>query len=137
MADDHLTPVQRAEVTDTLVLRVVAQIEGHDEGTPINSSILASVLGVYDGTTHPVIRAAIGEALRRGLAPICANARGYFVAQNDLDVRYYADELEHRAEAIAARASNVRRAWKVRQGHEAPAAQVEAPHWVPDPEERA
>lgn len=139
MTDDHLNPKEQMLVTDELVGRVVHYL-GPQRSGPESSSEIAAQLDILDGPTHPVVRAAIAEALRQGLAPICASSTGYFTATQENDVEAYAKELEHRAEAIRARAHNVRRAWQIRQGDEAMAANPldrARVLWVPDPEEEA
>ena len=134
MSAEHLTPQQKEQLTDDLVLRVVTLLAGYDGTSTLSSSAIAKCLDVEDGPTHPVIRAAIGEALRRGLAPICATSLGYFIARTDDDVERYVADLRGRSAAILARAANVERARDIREGQAAKEAKPEV-HWIPEPEE--
>jgi hypothetical protein len=111
------------------IQRVLATIR-HYDGNPdvISSSELAAMLGVPDSPGQPGTRAVIAEILRRGLAPIGANFKGYFVLRTQVQLDAYVRELERRARAIQARAQNVARAWEIRNGGA-------AIKWVPEPEE--
>jgi len=137
MTDDHLSPEQRALLTDDLVIRVAELLlpyDGRPEACP--SAKLAEKLGLEDGATHPVVRAAIGEALRRALAPICANSRGYFIAREGGQVAQYIGDLQSRAHGIEERIKDVARAWTRVALQEAAPAPVAAPvRWIPEPEE--
>jgi len=135
MTDDHLSPEQRALLTDDVVVRVAELLlpyDGRPEACP--SAKLAEKLRLEDGATHPVVRAAIGEALRRALAPICANSRGYFIARDASQVAAYKDDLRARAAAIEERIQDVDRAWTRTTPREPlpPRAPV---RWIPEPEE--
>jgi len=81
------------------------------EADPISSKEIADLLSLPDPPGQPGTRAVITEILRRGLAPIGATARGYFLITTEEQLDRYTRVLRDRESAIYARTMAVRRAF--------------------------
>lgn len=120
--------------TEAVILRVLAALQTRRQYDPLSSRDIAEKVlaldGVTDGPGQPGTRAVITEIVRRGLAPVGATAKGYFIIETKEELERYEHALTAREMGIAARRMNVRRAWLVQNGQA-------ADPWVPEPEEEA
>ena len=122
-----------SRVVDADVDRIVKLLDAFTEASPVTAATIGRTLGLGDTPGSPYVRACITMAIRRRLAPVGANSRGYFRLHSPDEIWRYAQSLRRREMGI-----RLRRIAVVRALEDGPVPPGEPLQWVPDedPEER-